>query len=55
MGGYSKAITAIVGGVITLLANFGVDVGPGILNMINALVPMATAVLVYLIPNKAPE
>ena len=52
MQGYSKAIAAIAAAAIQLLANFGIEVSPNVLGIINSLVPVLGAVLVYAIPNK---
>jgi hypothetical protein len=48
-----KAIAAIVGGVVSLLANFGLELSPELLNVINGAVALVVPVLVYLIPNTA--
>lgn len=49
---YNKAIVAILGGAVTLLAAFGIiteDMGK---EMIEVAAPILTAFLVYFIPNK---
>jgi hypothetical protein len=52
MQGYNKALVAIVTAVVSLLANFGIDVSPAALGVVNTLVPVVGAVLVYAIPNR---
>ena len=47
-----KAIVAIVGGIVTLASNFGSEMPENVLSFINAMVPVLTAGLVWLIPNR---
>ena len=50
--GFDKAIVAFLGGVVTLVAAFGVDVSWATPELISGVGSFLTAVLVYLIPNK---
>ncbi len=47
-----KAIAAIVGGIITILAQFGIVVPESVQGIVSAILPVLTAGAVYLIPNK---
>ncbi len=50
----NKAIVSIIGGILTLLGEFGID--PNIPDgLVSAAGTMLTAVFVYLVPNKKPE
>ena len=49
---YSKAITAFIAAGIGLFANFGITVPENVLAIINSVVPVVGAMLVYFIPNK---
>lgn len=51
--GIQKAIVAFVAAAITLLSNFGIELAPNIVDIINAVVPVAGTLLVYLIPNSS--
>ena len=51
--GMQKAIVAFVAAAISLLANFGIEVPQNVLDIINAVVPVAGTLLVYMIPNKS--
>jgi len=52
---YNKALLAFVGATVAFLANFGVELDPGAVNTINALVPGITALLVFAVPNKTDD
>lgn len=45
---YRKAITAVLGAIVTVLATQGIDVDPG---LVAAVSTVLTALLVYLVPN----
>lgn len=49
---YNKAIAAFATAVIGLLAQFGIELPESVATIINGLVPVVGAALVYLIPNK---
>jgi hypothetical protein len=51
--GIDKAIVAVLGGVVTLLANFGVTMPENTQALITAVAPVLTALAVYFTPNKA--
>ena len=51
--GMQKAIVAFVAALVSLLANFGFEVPQNILDIINAVVPVAGTLLVYMIPNSS--
>ena len=46
---YRKAVVAIIGVIVTVLAVYGVDVEPEIVASVTTL---ATALLVFFVPNK---
>jgi len=48
----NKAIVAVIGGIVTLLAQFGVDVSFLTEPLIGAIGATLTAFFVWLIPNK---
>lgn len=52
MSEYSKAIVAIVGAVVAVLAAAGINVDPAVST---AVVTLLTALAVYWIPNVDPE
>jgi len=49
---YNKAIVAILGGVVTFVAAFGIDVSWATPELISGAGSFLTAVLVWLVPNK---
>jgi len=49
---YNKAIVAFLGGVVTLVAAFGIDVSWASPELISGVGSFLTAVLVWLVPNK---
>jgi len=53
VSGIDKAIIAVLGGAVTLLANFGVAMPENVQALITAVAPVLTALAVYFIPNKA--
>lgn len=46
---YNKAIVAVIGAIVTVLAAQGINVDPEITTSVTTLV---TALVVYLVPNK---
>lgn len=46
---YRKAVVAVVGAVVAVLATQGIDVDPGVST---AVVTLVSALLVYLVPNE---
>lgn len=53
-GEYNKAIVAFLGGVVTLVAAFGIDVSWASPELISGVGSFLTAILVWLIPNAKP-
>lgn len=51
MNEYNKAITAVIGAIVAILAAAGIDVDPAIST---AVVTLITALAVYLVPNADP-
>ena len=51
--GMQKAIVAFVATAITLLSNFGIELPANVVDIINAIVPVAGTLLVYVIPNSS--
>lgn len=51
--GFDKAIVAFLGAALTLAAAFGVNVDWATPELISGVGGLITAVLVYLVPNKA--
>lgn len=47
---YRKAVTAIIGGVVTIAAVYGIDIDP---ELVAAFTTIATAALVWFVPNDA--
>jgi len=51
---YNKAIVAILGGAVTLVAAFGLNVDWATPELISGIGSFITAVLVWAVPNKKP-
>lgn len=47
---YNKAIVAVAGAVVAVAAALGTDIDPV---LVNSVVGAATALIVWLVPNKA--
>ena len=50
MNKYKKAVVAVVGAVVTVLAVAGIDVEPAV---VTAVTTLLTSLLVYFVPNDA--
>ncbi len=51
---YNKAVVAILGGAVTLVAAFGLNVDWATPELISGIGSFITAVLVWAVPNKKP-
>lgn len=49
--GIQKALVSFVAAAILLLGNFGIELSPNVVNIINSVVPVLGTVLVWAIPN----
>lgn len=50
-----KAIVAVLGGVLTVVAEFGVDTSWATEGLVSGVGSMLTALMVYFVPNKETE
>lgn len=51
--GFDKAIVAVLGGLVTILAAFGLELTWATPELIGTIGSVLTGILTYLIPNKA--
>ncbi len=52
--GVQKALISFVGTAIILAGNFGIELSPNVLAIINSVIPVLGTLLVWAIPNKTP-
>ena len=53
--GPQKALVSFVAAAIMLASNFGIDLSPNVMNIINSVVPVLGTFLVWFIPNSTPK